>query len=181
MNELSRVAERVGADIEMVRQGIGSDPRIGLHFLYVGVGYGGSCFPKDVKSLARSAADAGCPMQLLSAVEAVNEQQKLVLVDKIVQRFGNNLGSKTIGLWGLAFKPNTDDMREAPSRTIVTDLARRGAHIRAYDPVAAREAARVLGDVPGLSIADSAAASRPSARRGARRWSSTGATCMTRR
>ena len=158
MNELSRLAERVGVDIEMVRQGIGSDPRIGLHFLYAGVGYGGSCFPKDVKALARSAADAGCPLKLLGAVEVVNDQQKLVLVDKIVQRFGDDLGGKTIALWGLAFKPNTDDMREAPSRTIVAELARRGARIRAYDPVAATEAARVLGDVPGLSIVDSAAA-----------------------
>lgn len=158
MNELSRLAERVGVDIEMVRQGIGSDPRIGLHFLYAGVGYGGSCFPKDVKALARSAADAGNPLQLLAAVEAVNEQQKLVLVDKIVQRFGDDLAGRTIALWGLAFKPNTDDMREAPSRTIVAELARRGARIRAYDPVAAREAARVLGDVPGLAIVDSAAA-----------------------
>ena len=109
MNELSRVAERVGVDIEMVRQGIGSDPRIGLHFLYAGVGYGGSCCPKDVKALARSATDAGCPLQLLGAVEAVNERQKLVLVDKIVQRFGDDLGGKTIALWGLAFRPNTDD------------------------------------------------------------------------
>ncbi|MDP1537822.1 MAG: UDP-glucose/GDP-mannose dehydrogenase family protein [Burkholderiales bacterium] len=158
MNELSRLAERVGVDIEMVRQGIGSDPRIGLHFLYAGVGYGGSCFPKDIKALARSAADAGCPLQLLGAVQAVNEQQKLVLVDKIVQRFGSDLAGKTIALWGLAFKPNTDDMREAPSRTIVAELARRGARIRAYDPVAAKEAARVMSDVPGLSIVDSAAA-----------------------
>jgi len=109
MNELSRVAERVGVDIEMVRQGIGSDPRIGLHFLYAGAGYGGSCCPKDVKALARSATDAGCPLQLLGAVEAVNERQKLVLVDKIVQRFGDDLGGKTIALWGLAFRPNTDD------------------------------------------------------------------------
>jgi UDPglucose 6-dehydrogenase len=158
MNELSRVAEQVGADIEMVRQGIGSDPRIGSHFLYAGVGYGGSCFPKDVKALARSAADAGSPLQLLAAVEAVNDQQKLVLVDKIVQRFGEQLAGKTIALWGLAFKPNTDDMREAPSRVIIAELARRGAQIRAYDPVAAAEAARVLGDVPGLSIVDSATA-----------------------
>jgi UDPglucose 6-dehydrogenase len=158
MNELSRVAERLGADIEMVRQGIGSDPRIGSHFLYAGVGYGGSCFPKDVKALARSAADAGSPLELLAAVEAVNDRQKLVLVDKIVQRFGEQLAGKTIALWGLAFKPNTDDMREAPSRVIIAELARRGAHIRAYDPVAAAEAARVLGDVPGLLIVDSAAA-----------------------
>ena len=157
MNELSQVAERVGVDIEMVRQGIGTDPRIGLQFLYAGVGYGGSCFPKDVKALAKSAADAGYPLQLLGAVEAVNERQKLVLVGKIVQRFGDDLGGKTIALWGLAFKPNTDDMREAPSRTIVAELARRGARIRAYDPVAAQEAMHVMGNVPGLSIVGSAA------------------------
>ena len=157
MNGLSQVAERIGADIEMVRQGIGSDPRIGMHFLYAGVGYGGSCFPKDVKALARSATDAGSPLQLLEAVEAVNERQKRVLVEKIVQRLGEDLHGKTIALWGLAYKPNTDDMREAPSRTIIVELARRGALIRAYDPVAAREAMRVLGEVRGLLIVDSAA------------------------
>ena len=157
MNGLSQVAERIGADIEMVRQGIGSDPRIGMHFLYAGVGYGGSCFPKDVKALARSATDAGSPLQLLEAVEAVNEQQKRVLIEKIVRRLGEDLSGKTIALWGLAFKPNTDDMREAPSRTIISELARRGALIRAYDPVATREARRVLGDVRGLQIVDSAA------------------------
>ena len=113
MNELSRVAERVGADIEMVRQGIGSDPRIGMQFLYAGAGYGGSCFPKDVKALARSAAEAGSPLQMLAVVEAINEQQKLVLVQKIVRRFGEDLQGKTFALWGLAYKPNTDDMREA--------------------------------------------------------------------
>ena len=157
MNGLSQVAEQIGADIEMVRQGIGSDPRIGMHFLYAGVGYGGSCFPKDVKALARSATDAGSPLQLLEAVEAVNERQKQVLVEKIVRHLGEDLHGKTIALWGLAFKPNTDDMREAPSRTIISELARRGALIRAYDPVATREARRVLGDVRGLQIVDSAA------------------------
>jgi len=158
MNGLSRVAEQMGADIEMVRQGIGSDPRIGMHFLYAGVGYGGSCFPKDVKAMTRSATDAGSPLHLLEAVEAVNERQKRVLVDKIVRRLGEDLHGKTIALWGLAFKPNTDDMREAPSRVIISELVRRGALIRAYDPVAAREAMRVLGDVRGLLIVDSAAA-----------------------
>jgi len=157
MNGLSQVAERLGADIEMVRQGIGSDPRIGMHFLYAGVGYGGSCFPKDVSALARSATEAGSPLRLLEAVEAINEQQKRVLVEKIVRRLGDNLNGKTIALWGLAFKPNTDDMREAPSRTIIAELARRGALIRAYDPVAAQEAVRVMGDVPGLLVVDSAA------------------------
>ena len=139
-------------------QGIGSDPRIGMQFLYAGAGYGGSCFPKDVKALARSAAEAGSPLQLLAAVEAINEQEKLVLVQKIVRRFGEDLHGKTFALWGLSYKPNTDDMRGAPSRVIVAELTRRGAKVRAYDPVAAQEAARVMGDVPGLSIVDSAAA-----------------------
>ena len=157
MRALSRVAERVGADIERVRQGIGSDPRIGMQFLYAGAGYGGSCFPKDVKALARSAAEAGSPLQLLAAVEAINEQQKLVLVEKIARRFGEDLHGMTFSLWGLAYKPNTDDMRGAPSRVIVAELTRRGAKVRAYDPVAAQEAARVMGSVAGLSIVDSAA------------------------
>ncbi|WP_374568482.1 UDP-glucose/GDP-mannose dehydrogenase family protein [Ideonella sp.] len=144
MNELSRLAEAVGADIEQVRVGIGSDPRIGTHFLYAGAGYGGSCFPKDVKALARSAADAGLPSKMMAAVEAVNDEQKLVLVDKIVAQYGDDLRGKTFALWGLAFKPNTDDMREAPSRVVVAELIRRGAVVRAYDPVAAAEAERVL-------------------------------------
>ncbi len=144
MNELSRLAEAVGADIEQVRVGIGSDPRIGTHFLYAGAGYGGSCFPKDVKALARSAADAGLPSKMMAAVEAVNEEQKQVLVNKIVAEYGEDLRGKTLALWGLAFKPNTDDMREAPSRVIVAELIRRGAMIQAYDPVAAAEAKRVL-------------------------------------
>ncbi len=158
MNELSRVAERVGADIEMVRQGMGSDPRIGMQFLYPGIGYGGSCFPKDVKALVRSASEVGVQLQLLLAVEAVNEQQKQVLVDKVVQRLGADLSGKSFALWGLAFKPKTDDMREAPSLTMVRELSRRGATIHAYDPVAATEAQRVLGDVPGFSIAETAGA-----------------------
>ncbi len=158
MNELSRVAERVGADIELVRQGIGSDPRIGSQFLYAGIGYGGSCFPKDVKALVRSASEVGVELQLLRAVEAVNEQQKLVLVDKVVQRLGADLSGKTFALWGLAFKPKTDDMRQAPSLTLVRELSRRGACVRAYDPVAAAEAGRLLGDVAGFCMAQSAAA-----------------------
>lgn len=158
MNELSRLAEKVGADIEQVRLGIGSDPRIGTHFLYAGAGYGGSCFPKDVKALIRTAADHGVGLGVLQAVEDANERQKRVMVDKVVARFGEDLGGRTFALWGLAFKPNTDDMREAPSRVIVAELARRGARLQAYDPVAMREAARVLGDVPGLSFADSQAA-----------------------
>jgi len=144
MNELSRVAERLGADIELVRVGIGSDPRIGTQFLYPGAGYGGSCFPKDVKALIRIAAEAGEPSLMLDAVEAVNDAQKQVLVNKVLARYGEDLAGKTFALWGLAFKPNTDDMREAPSRVLIEALTARGATIRAYDPVAAEEAARVL-------------------------------------
>jgi UDPglucose 6-dehydrogenase len=156
MNELSRVAERVGADIEQVR--LGSDPRIGSQFLYPGIGYGGSCFPKDLKALVRSAAEVGVTLQLLSAVEGVNEQQKQVLVDKVVQRWGADLSGKTLALWGLAFKPKTDDMRQAPSLTLVRELSRRGARVRAYDPVAAAEAQRELGETAGFVIADTAEA-----------------------
>jgi UDPglucose 6-dehydrogenase len=163
MNELSRLAERVGADIEQVRKGIGSDPRIGYHFLYAGTGYGGSCFPKDVKAMVRSAAALGVHLELLQAVESVNDRQKSVLVDKVVARFGDNLTGRSFALWGLAFKPNTDDMREAPSRVIVHELLRRGAVVRAYDPVAGTEARRVFGDLPGLSILDSAAQVLPGA------------------
>ncbi|MDE2398688.1 MAG: UDP-glucose/GDP-mannose dehydrogenase family protein [Burkholderiales bacterium] len=152
MNEMALLAERVGADIEQVRKGIGSDPRIGTHFLYPGTGYGGSCFPKDVKALIHTGDQSGVSLQVLKAVEAANERQKHVLVDKIVEQFGADLSGRTFALWGLSFKPNTDDMREAPSRVIVAELARRGARLRAYDPVAMEEAARVMGDVPGLSL-----------------------------
>jgi UDPglucose 6-dehydrogenase len=154
MNELSRLAERVGADIEAVRLGIGSDPRIGTQFLYPGTGYGGSCFPKDVKALARSSAEVGLPAVLLNAVEQVNDEQKLVLVDKIVQAYGEDLSGRTFAMWGLAFKPNTDDMREAPSRVIIAELLRRGAKVQAYDPVAREEAERVMAGWAGLSFAD---------------------------
>ncbi|EIM31700.1 nucleotide sugar dehydrogenase [Leptothrix ochracea L12] len=147
MNELSRLAERVGADIELVRQGIGSDPRIGTHFLYPGVGYGGSCFPKDVKALAKTSADAGLPSRILTAVEAVNEDQKMVLVNKVVTRYGEDLSGRTFAIWGLAFKPNTDDMREAPSLVIIRALLARGARVQVYDPVAIDEAKRQLVDV----------------------------------
>jgi UDPglucose 6-dehydrogenase len=150
MNELALLAERVGADIESVRKGIGSDPRIGTHFLYPGTGYGGSCFPKDVKALIHTGRENGMDLGVLQAVEAANERQKHVLVDKITARFGQDLTGLTFALWGLAFKPNTDDMREAPSRVIVSELARRGAAIRAYDPVAMEEAARVLEGTAGL-------------------------------
>ena len=155
MNELANLADRLGADIEMVRQGIGSDPRIGYHFLYPGVGYGGSCFPKDVKALQYTANEFGHPLEVLAAVEAVNDAQKRVLVDKVVARLGAGLAGRTIALWGLAFKPNTDDMREAPSRVIVAALAALGARIVAYDPVAMDEAKRVFGDAPHLAYATS--------------------------
>jgi UDPglucose 6-dehydrogenase len=155
MNELANLADRLGCDIEDVRQGIGSDPRIGWHFLYPGVGYGGSCFPKDVKALQFTARQHGLPLEVLGAVESVNERQKRVLVDKIVARFGEDLGGRRFAVWGLAFKPNTDDMREAPSRKILPELARRGAVMTAYDPVAMDEARRAFGEVPWLSYARS--------------------------
>jgi UDPglucose 6-dehydrogenase len=142
MNELANIAERLGADIEKVRVGIGSDPRIGYSFIYPGTGYGGSCFPKDVQALIRSSQEAGHKAQILSAVEAVNERQKEVLVHKMQQHFPE-LRGRTLALWGLAFKPNTDDMREAPSRTIIELLLQAGARVRAYDPVAASEARRI--------------------------------------
>ena len=153
MNELANLAEKLGADIEHVRQGIGSDPRIGWHFLYPGVGYGGSCFPKDVKALRHTATRAGASLQVLSAVESANDAQKRVLVDKIVARFGEDLSTRRFALWGLAFKPNTDDMREAPSRVIIDALLARGATISAYDPVAMDEAKRLLGDASRIVFA----------------------------
>ena len=137
MNELANLAEALGADVEDVRRGIGSDPRIGTDFLYAGAGFGGSCFPKDVKALQRTAADAGRPLRLLAAVEAVNEAQKHVLGEKIRKRLGD-LKGKCIAVWGLAFKANTDDMREAPSLALIDDLVRAGASVQAYDPVAGR-------------------------------------------
>jgi len=155
MNEMANLAEKLGADIEHVRRGIGSDPRIGWHFLYPGVGYGGSCFPKDVKAVLRTAGEHDVQLQLLDAVERVNEAQKHVLVRKIVARMGENLNGKCFALWGLAFKPNTDDMREAPSRVIVAELLKRGATINAYDPVAMDEARRVFGEEPRIRYADS--------------------------
>jgi UDPglucose 6-dehydrogenase len=155
MNELANLAEKLGADIELVRQGIGSDPRIGYHFLYPGCGYGGSCFPKDVQALERTAREAGQELKVLQAVEAANEAQKGVLTAKIVRRFGADLSGKTFAIWGLAFKPNTDDMREAPSRVLIADLLARGAKVRAYDPVAMHEAQRVCGAEPGLGYANS--------------------------
>ena len=140
MNELANLADVVGADIEAVRQGIGSDSRIGYGFLYSGTGYGGSCFPKDVSALSKTAVEHGRDLKILQAVEAVNEAQKTILVEKIEKRFGTDLSNKTFAIWGLAFKPNTDDMREAPSRVIISELVKRGASVVAYDPVSMPEA-----------------------------------------
>jgi len=156
MNELANLAERLGADIEEVRRGIGSDPRIGYHFLYAGAGFGGSCFPKDVRALQNSAQEVGRPLGVLAAVERANEAQKRVLGDKIRARFGATLAGRRIALWGLAFKPNTDDMREAPSRVVIEDLLASGARVRAYDPVARAEARRIYSDEPRVEIVDSA-------------------------
>ena len=156
MNEIALLADKLGADIDAVRHGIGSDKRIGSHFLYAGCGYGGSCFPKDVRALARTAAAVGQPMPLIKAVDAVNERQKLVVLDKIEAHLGADLSGRVIALWGLAYKPGTDDMREAPSQVVVRELARRGARIRAYDPVATTQARRVLGDIAGLEFAGNA-------------------------
>lgn len=151
MNELANLAEVLGADIEMVRQGIGSDPRIGYHFLYPGCGYGGSCFPKDVKALIKTAADkAQIDLKVLTAVEAANDAQKHVLSNKVKAHFGGDLKGKNFAIWGLAFKPNTDDMRDAPSRTLLADLFAAGATAIAYDPVAMPEAQRIFGDEPRL-------------------------------
>ncbi|WP_028533922.1 UDP-glucose dehydrogenase family protein [Paludibacterium yongneupense] len=154
MNELANLAETLGADIELVRRGIGSDPRIGYHFLYPGAGYGGSCFPKDVKALIKTAQDNGHHLRVLTAVEEANEAQKHRLVEKLVARFGDNLDGRTIALWGLAFKPNTDDMREAASRVIIDELTRRGARVTAFDPVAMDESRRVLAGNPAVAFAD---------------------------
>ncbi|MCW5624192.1 MAG: UDP-glucose/GDP-mannose dehydrogenase family protein [Burkholderiales bacterium] len=153
MNELANLAEKLGADIEAVRQGIGSDPRIGYHFLYAGCGYGGSCFPKDVQALQRTGEENGLDLRILRAVEDANEVQKTRLLEKLDARFGSKVAGMHIALWGLAFKPNTDDMREAPSRVIVDGLLARGATVHAYDPVATDEARRVFGDEPRLTYA----------------------------
>jgi len=157
MNELANLAERFGADIEKVRIGIGSDPRIGYSFIYPGLGYGGSCFPKDVQALARSAQEVSYDASILKAVESVNRRQKQVLFEKMRQHFGSVAG-KVVALWGLAFKPNTDDMREAPSRVLIDALLAAGAKVRAYDPVAMDEAQRIYADQPGISFEKSAEA-----------------------
>lgn len=147
MNEIANLCEIVGADVNMVRKGIGTDSRIGPKFIYAGVGYGGSCFPKDVKALIKTAEDSGYPLQILRAVEQVNNRQKSVLVDKILHHFSGNIKDKQIALWGLSFKPQTDDMREAPSLVIIDLLLKHGARIKAYDPVAMEECRRRIGDV----------------------------------
>ncbi len=144
MNELANLADAVGADIEAVRQGIGSDSRIGYGFLYAGTGYGGSCFPKDVSALSKTALQHGRDLKILEAVEAVNREQKTILIEKITKRFGNDLSKHRFAMWGLAFKPNTDDMREAPSRFIISELVKRGAQVVAHDPVAMTEAQHAL-------------------------------------
>ncbi|HET6431468.1 UDP-glucose/GDP-mannose dehydrogenase family protein [Dyella sp.] len=154
MNEIANIAERVGADVELVRQGIGSDPRIGYHFIYPGAGYGGSCFPKDVQALERTARSHGYQARLLEAVERVNLDQKSKLFELLRRHFGDQLAGKTIGLWGLAFKPNTDDMREAPSRRLLEALWEVGARVRAFDPEAAAETRRIYGERDDLALCD---------------------------
>ena len=158
MNELSNLADSLGADIENVRIGIGSDPRIGYSFIYPGCGYGGSCFPKDVKALIATAKEVGYQAELLESVEAVNERQKSVLPDKINRHFNNDLSGKTFAVWGLSFKPNTDDMREAPSRVLMDALWSQGAKVQAYDPVTMDEARHLYPDHDGLTLTDSAMA-----------------------
>ena len=158
MNEIANIAEKVGADIEMVRQGIGSDPRIGWHFIYPGAGYGGSCFPKDVQALARTAEQHGYAPRLLDAVEAVNDSQKGHLFELIQRHYGGSIEGKTFAVWGLAFKPNTDDMREASSRRLLAQLWEAGAKVRAYDPEATEEAQRLFGERDDLVLCDSSRA-----------------------
>jgi len=156
MNEIANIAERVGADVELVRQGIGADPRIGYHFIYPGAGYGGSCFPKDVQALERIARGHGYDARLLGMVEAVNAQQKTRLFAQIQKHFDGDVAGKTVALWGLAFKPNTDDMREAPSRRLMEALWEAGAKVRAYDPEARAETTRIYGERDDLVLCDNA-------------------------
>ena len=152
MNEFANLAERLGADVENVRRGIGTDPRIGYHFIYAGAGYGGSCFPKDVKALIRTADEVGFDAKVMKGVEAINERQKAVLVEKICKHYGNQLAGKTFAVWGLAFKPNTDDMREAPSVVIINALLAAGAKVQAYDPEAMDKALREFTCTDGLTL-----------------------------
>jgi UDPglucose 6-dehydrogenase len=153
MNELALLAEQVGADIDWVRHGIGSDPRIGTHFLYAGCGYGGSCFPKDVRALIRTAEDCGQQLRVLRAVEDANDAQKRLLAARVVRALGDDLGGAVVAVWGLAFKPNTDDMRYASSIVLIDELLRRGASVIAYDPVAMEKAADILGKHERLRFA----------------------------
>ncbi|HET9463378.1 MAG TPA: UDP-glucose/GDP-mannose dehydrogenase family protein, partial [Thiobacillus sp.] len=155
MNELAVLAEKLGADIEQVRHGIGSDPRIGYQFLYAGCGYGGSCFPKDVQALRRTAQENGIPLRVLDAVEEANDAQKQILVNKLTARLGTDLKGKRFAMWGLAFKPNTDDMREAPSRSMLEALWAMGASVSAYDPAAMEETRRIYGERADLLLVDS--------------------------
>lgn len=154
MNEFANLAERLGADIEAVRRGIGTDPRIGYHFIYAGTGYGGSCFPKDVKALIHTAGETGYDAAIMRSVEAVNERQKRVLGDKIVAHFGQDLAGRVFALWGLAFKPNTDDIREAPSLALIDHLLARGARVQAYDPAAGDAARRQLEGCAGFHLCE---------------------------
>ena len=155
MNELSNIAELTGADIEQVRLGIGSDPRIGYHFIYPGAGYGGSCFPKDVRALERTARSYGYTAQLLASVEAVNDSQKQVIVNKVLKHYDDDIKGKTFALWGLSFKPNTDDMREASSRVVMEKLWEKGAKIKAFDPQSIHETTRIYGQRDDLELVDS--------------------------
>ncbi|MGM0534686.1 MAG: UDP-glucose dehydrogenase family protein [Pseudomonadota bacterium] len=152
MNEIANLAERLGADVEQVRHGIGSDPRIGYQFIYPGCGYGGSCFPKDVQALARCASDVDYSAELLNAVEAVNRRQKQSLFTKLAQAFDGDLDGKTVALWGLAFKPNTDDMRDAPSRTLMEAVWNAGGRVQAFDPEAMKECRRLYGERDDLTL-----------------------------
>ncbi len=154
MNEIANIAERVGANIENVRLGIGSDSRIGYNFIYAGMGYGGSCFPKDVRALAHTAARHGYQAELIEAIESVNQRQKLVMLNKVVQHFNGDIAGRTFAIWGLAFKPKTDDMRDAPSRAIIEGLWELGAHVRAFDPEAMTMARALYGDRPDLTLSD---------------------------
>jgi UDPglucose 6-dehydrogenase len=146
MNDIANLCEIVGADVNMVRKGIGSDARIGNKFIYPGIGYGGSCFPKDVKALIKTAAANGYQMQILEAVESVNEKQKSVLFEKLKNRFQGNIAGKTFAIWGLSFKPNTDDMREAPSLVIIDKILKAGGMVKAFDPIAMPETQQILGN-----------------------------------
>ena len=146
MNDIANLCERVGANVDNVRKGMGSDPRIGKHFLYAGCGYGGSCFPKDVKALAHTGIENGYPMRVIEAVEAVNEAQKNIVFEKLLRAFDGDLRGKVIAMWGLSFKPETDDMREAPSLVVIEKLIEAGAVVRAYDPIAMEETHRRIGD-----------------------------------